>query len=1125
MSSVSILHLSDIHFKKREKQGSRYFQADVEQKMISAIGEHVKKHGTPNFAAVTGDISFDGKDYKKAENFFNTLKEKLPGTIFLPVPGNHDVDRDEIFKDFSLHDKVSNKKTSGFLEEEKNIKTFIIPKFKKFMVFVAEKVNPDLYDKKKEDDYFWVKNFKVKDKNISFLGLNSAWACESDKDRNNITLGYPQVMEALIRSKKITNRILLMHHPVFNWFNEPDFSTYDTKIFQNCSLILHGHTHKDRAFLYQDPSTGCICLGANASYTREEKCYIGFQFLDVGFIDNGVSVRVWPYIFDQRTKDFEQDRTRWGKAQEGREYFDIASARKASKLTGEPVQLEIPEGYRKWVKAFYSTFDLKHLGEKKDPVDIEISKAYIRIETTNPFYKASEEKLMKKKDLDDKEEKEKPKKPGAEEEPAAIDIEELLARVPCIVLRGQAGMGKSTLVKHLTYTITRGVCYNLLKEYLPVMIFLKDLGGILKEKRKTSDDIITFESLVKSYLENSKCQLNWQVVAHYISAHRALFLLDGLDEVADETRPELVRIIASFYLENRDNRFLVTGRPHGIEGDAAETFKGKIFDIQDLDEEMIFTFITDWFREVSAQAEGRAADLSRKMKIDIKSNENVYDLIKNPLLLTAVCILYKDGETIPEQRADLYNRVVERLLSGRFSSPKSPVKVPQAREYLMNLAFALQKKEKKEIESPGAREKLGRIFTRENEETNTSYLNRIGTLFNFIEPNCGLLKRSSHNKISFSHLTFQEFLAGKHILNEDIGYEEFLKNPWWKETLLLFLGYLNMDHKIKSNNIVEEIFKAGDGYEEKRYYLWLLAARALSEFQETNRVGDFVSLAREKLSSIIGSGANVEERFEAGEILGKLGDPRIHPETMVKVKAGEFIRGSDKKGAYDDEKPGRKIFLDEFMIGKYPVTNQEYKKFVDDHGYRNKDYWTEEGWKRKQKEKINEPRFWHDRKWNGANFPIIGISWYEACAYAKWLSQKTGDSYRLPTEAEWEKAARGTDDRVYPWGNDFDKSKCNSRETGLGRTSPVGIFPQGESPFGCFDMAGNVWEWCSDWFGEEYYKKSPAKNPKGPSIGSYRVFRGGSWYLPSGRCRASYRYAYHPSFRDSILGFRLARSL
>jgi formylglycine-generating enzyme required for sulfatase activity len=136
---------------------------------------------------------------------------------------------------------------------------------------------------------------------------------------------------------------------------------------------------------------------------------------------------------------------------------------------------------------------------------------------------------------------------------------------------------------------------------------------------------------------------------------------------------------------------------------------------------------------------------------------------------------------------------------------------------------------------------------------------------------------------------------------------------------------------------------------------------------------------------------------------------------MVKVEAGEFTMGANE---YDREKPIRQIYLDEFMMGKYPVTNEEFKAFIDEGGYNNEEYWTKEGWKWKEKEKISEPLYWHEGKWNRPNFPVVGVSWYEAAAYANWLSKKTGRTYRLPTEAEWEKAARGTDGREYPWGNE-----------------------------------------------------------------------------------------------------------
>jgi formylglycine-generating enzyme required for sulfatase activity len=304
--------------------------------------------------------------------------------------------------------------------------------------------------------------------------------------------------------------------------------------------------------------------------------------------------------------------------------------------------------------------------------------------------------------------------------------------------------------------------------------------------------------------------------------------------------------------------------------------------------------------------------------------------------------------------------------------------------------------------------------------------------------------------------------------------------------------------------------------------LWLLGAKALRDIQAYKRDTEVAELAGEKLLAIIDADAPLDQRVEAGEILGVLGDPRIKEYPMVKVAAGEFSMGGEK---YGDEQPIHRVYLDEFMMGKYPVTNEEFKVFVDDGGYNSEEYWTTEGWKWKEKEKISVPVYWYDGKWNRPNFPVVGVSWYEASAYASWLSKKTGEQYKLPTEAQWEKAARGTDGREYPWGNEFDKNLCNSEECGLNRTSPVGIFPNGKSPYGCMDMAGNVYEWCSDWFDEDYYKKSPKKNPRGPEDGSLRVRRGGRWGFDAPYCRAAYRGCGGPANRAGGVGFRLLRSL
>ena len=171
---------------------------------------------------------------------------------------------------------------------------------------------------------------------------------------------------------------------------------------------------------------------------------------------------------------------------------------------------------------------------------------------------------------------------------------------------------------------------------------------------------------------------------------------------------------------------------------------------------------------------------------------------------------------------------------------------------------------------------------------------------------------------------------------------------------------------------------------------------------------------------------------------------------------------------YDDEKPPHTVHVSAFQISRYPVTNVQYRVFIVDGGYSERTYWTDEGWKWKEKEDITEPD-WAGGAFDLANHPVVRVSWYEATTFCRWLTirlQKIGalsdhEEIRLPTEAEWEKAARGTDERIYPWGNDkITPELANYTDTGLGVTSTVGCFPRGVSPYGCEEMAGNVWEYC-----------------------------------------------------------------
>ncbi|MBI5303701.1 MAG: SUMF1/EgtB/PvdO family nonheme iron enzyme [Chloroflexi bacterium] len=233
----------------------------------------------------------------------------------------------------------------------------------------------------------------------------------------------------------------------------------------------------------------------------------------------------------------------------------------------------------------------------------------------------------------------------------------------------------------------------------------------------------------------------------------------------------------------------------------------------------------------------------------------------------------------------------------------------------------------------------------------------------------------------------------------------------------------------------------------------------------------------------------------------------IHPKAkkeMILVPAGEFVMGDDKGGK--DEKPSHKVFLNAFYISRYPVTNAEYKKFVDATKHRIPRHW--------QNEEIPT---------GNENDPVVYVSWEDAVGYCKWAG------VRLPTEAEWEKAASWDDakklKRVYPWGDEFDADKCNTSESKIGDTTPVGKYsPQGDSEYGVGDMAGNVWEWCADWYDGNYYKNSPAQNPQGPDSRSQRVLRGGSWNLSRDFARCAIRDHVNPHNRSYVIGFRVAES-
>ena len=213
----------------------------------------------------------------------------------------------------------------------------------------------------------------------------------------------------------------------------------------------------------------------------------------------------------------------------------------------------------------------------------------------------------------------------------------------------------------------------------------------------------------------------------------------------------------------------------------------------------------------------------------------------------------------------------------------------------------------------------------------------------------------------------------------------------------------------------------------------------------------------------------------------------------VLIPAGDFLMGNSQS----KDNPVHKIYLDTHWIDTHEVTNEQYRKFLDATGHA-------------------APQYWQDPKYNSDQLPVVGITWENAQAYCAWKGK------RLPTEAEWERAARGMQSRLYPWGDRYDAERTNTRESNNRQPVPVGSYPTGMSAEGILDLSGNVWEWCHDWYDKDYYPASPARNPTGPNTGNKRVIRGGGWSAP--QVDMSQRHGEKPTKTYPSLGFRCARS-
>ncbi len=620
----------------------------------------------------------------------------------------------------------------------------------------------------------------------------------------------------------------------------------------------------------------------------------------------------------------------------------------------------------------------------------------------------------------------------------------------------------------------------------------------------------------------------------------ALILLDGLDEVVQVTerrvvRDEVERLLTSQY---PGNRCLVTAREAGYR-DAPFGGDFILCRVQPLNQEQIAALVGAWCVQIYAQPHDGTSACEDLVGVIARLNaererRKQPPLIDTPLLVTMVVSVKYSRYELPRERAKLYDACVDVILSSEYTGREDDAGARQGvvnaggppdkqRGWLAYLAFQMHQggEAGASLDEGGVQRILTPVFEQRGETAMLEpFLAAAGHRGGLFEERGG--------RYQFTHLTFQEYLAAQFLSRQwnrqPRGFlAQIVTEEWWREAVLLTIG--NLDDPAPFEQRAEFIGALCQlqGDMSARLAAAELAATGLNELPAPEPA--LLQLARQRLVELWRapdfSSALPKVRLAAGNALAVLGDDRDF-DALVKIPAGPFLMGEGKEQ--------HQVTLDAFRIGKYPVTVGQFRRFVETSGYQ-----------------LRDP----DCLRGIATHPVVLVTWHDARAYCAWLTQEwrqagkiaANEEVRLPTEAEWEKVAswdpggKGRK-REFPWGDEWDATKCNTSESGLGTTSPVGMYPEGASAYGCLDMAGNVWEWTSSLYGLWNSKESkigryfsyPYNDSDGREridvgdIEAIRVLRGGAFDALLNLARCAARYWYLPDSLGDLLGFRVVVS-
>jgi formylglycine-generating enzyme required for sulfatase activity/energy-coupling factor transporter ATP-binding protein EcfA2 len=790
----------------------------------------------------------------------------------------------------------------------------------------------------------------------------------------------------------------------------------------------------------------------------------------------------------------------------------------------------------------------------------------------------------------------------------------------CMLVLGKPGAGKTTLMKHLAYFYASGRQEKIasgLQARVPFFLRMKDIAvaiaGATRNRDGQGDPDLA--SVIHSSLQSRHPDQVPPLARLETWLHdKALVLLDGLDEVADQDqRKEVADWVKRAVRAYHEAYFIISSRVYGYDPyytpDHAFTVE-----VDDLNATQRADLLHLWFGHVYRQRSlfsptqtWQPEAVARRLVDTIEAYENAHlrDLACNPLLLSMIALVQlaqldenRDIKApLPASRHTLYAQGVALFITewnwdfAREVAHRS-LDETQYLELLEHSALLLQKTQgAKTDEIPQIdRDRLLSHLSQRLPGLDVETLERC---LQHSHARTLLLVEQKLDNWGFQHKTFQEYLCAEAIAH-DPGDEldtlvDHLGEDHWRVVFDLFVEGRTPADGQPSRILQDFLQRAGQRFGHDialagRGWYWLeelyldntfhypapeknrlqhnawqglasaenspvlakfhnFAVRGLPAVQlnEPRFLQRLDELAR-KTASLVHHLLLLPELFSNPEAalirrLGRYLDDawpapakgaaalalkrfeysdaeRLNRHLFVPIAAGEFCRGSrsGEQEAGDNEIDGKKYRLGAFEIGLYPVTNAEYLQFVQKTGH-------------------PTPHFeWENNCYpvGQGNHPVVWVSWYNAQAYIDWLNeQKDGYHYFLPTEAQWERAARGPavwqnkeNRRRYPWGDDFNPEICNVYESDLRRTTPVGCFIDGASPEGALDMAGNVWEWCADWYDENYYKQKKVEENKKST--DYKALRGGAFGLYGVSARCAYRDNYRPD-NDVGCGFRVAR--